>query len=53
MGKITHGLVLGKSDKTLVRGHFANDDAKKGGLSGAVDAYDGGLFMILNMEGYV
>ncbi len=48
--KVAQGFVLGERHQTAVRGHFTHDDAQERGFSGAVDAYDSRLFVILNME---
>ena len=50
---IADGGAFAKGCHALVCGQFSDDDLKQGGFARAVDAHNGGLFMFLQVEGYL
>ncbi len=49
--QVPKGNILSEGDLSLVGGQLPHNDAQESRLAGAVDANDGGLFIILYMEG--
>ena len=53
LGQVAQGLSLREHGLAGVRLQLAHNDFQEGGLSGAVDADDGGLFPVFYMKGRV
>ena len=53
LGEISYGLIFGEGHQTFIGRQFSHDDPKKRSLARAVDADNGGFFIVLYMKRYI